>query len=142
MLMTTTQTPPIACAPGDVFWIGPDVRVHLTGLVDDVVYLYLEAPCTHPLTGADGFHASAQCDDGICGHVLALLDGQQVCIGPVALRFEDAHWRVPGVQALRGIHLHIHTPDALPIRRSALMRARPPARRAAAVIEGVWRQPC
>jgi hypothetical protein len=104
------QTPPLLFIPGDSVWIGADVRVQMTGLVDELVYLYLEAPCTHPLNGAEGFHLGAQCDDGICGHLLALLDRQLVCGGPVVLWFEDARWRIPGVRALRGIHLHLHPP--------------------------------
>ncbi len=132
----------IDCSVGDSLHFGDDIRIQLTGRVDGMLYLFIDAKRSHALVGGEGFHASALCRGGHRAHVLALCDGDGFAIGPVVLRFEDVRWRIPGVRALRDIHLHFHVPDALLIRRSAPARVR--ARRAATmtVIEGVWRQPC
>lgn len=49
----------IDCTLGEFFQIGREIRIHLTGRVGEVLYIFIDAATRHELGGVDGFHASA-----------------------------------------------------------------------------------
>jgi hypothetical protein len=116
--------PILDCALRESITIGRDTRLHLTGRIDDVLYVYLDASVRHDLGRVDGFHASAPSGVGRVAHVLALRDGDTFTIGPTTIVVQAVRLRIDGARALRDIRLSIDPPKVLRI-----VRAPPPRRR-------------
>lgn len=116
--------PILDCALLESITIGRDTRLHLTGRIDDVLYIYLDASVRHDLGGVDGFHASAPSGVGRVAHVLALRDGDAFTVGPTTIAVQAVCLRIDGAQALRDIRLRIDPPKVLRI-----VRTPPPRRR-------------
>ncbi len=106
----------IDCTVGDCLHFGDDIRVQLTGRIDSLLYVFIDAKRSQSLEGSDGFHASALCRGGHRAHVLALCDYDEFVIGPVRFRVESVRVDLPGVQVLRDVRLRIHAP--MPIVRT------------------------
>lgn len=115
--------PILDCTLLESITIGRDTRLHLTGRIDDVLYVYLDASVRHDLGGVDGFHASAPSGIGRAAHVLALRDEDTFTIGPTTIAVQAVCLRIDGAQALRDIRLSISPPKVLRIVRT------PPPRR-------------
>lgn len=109
--------PILDCTPLESITIGRDTRLHLTGRIEDVLYVYLDASARHDLGGVGGFHASAPFGVGRVAHVLALCDGDAFTIGPTRIEVQAVCLRIDGAQALRDIRLAIDPPKALRIMR-------------------------
>jgi hypothetical protein len=116
--------PVLDCALREAITIGRDTRLHLTGRIDDVLYVYLDASVRHDLGGVDGFHASAPSGVGQLAHVLALRDGDTFTIGPTTITVQAVCLRIEGAQALRDIRLRIDPPKVLRIVRTPPPRCR------------------
>lgn len=111
----------IDCTVGDCLHFGDDICVQLTGRVDGLLYVFIDAKRSHALEGINGFHASALCRGGHRAHVLALCDHDEFVIGPVRVRVECVRVDLPGAQALRDVRLCIDAP--MPFTRTAPERA-------------------
>lgn len=117
--------PVIDCSLRESLRIGREIRVHLTGRVDGVLYIFIDAIARHELGGVGGFHASATSGVGRCAHVLALRDSESFTIGEeVAISVEAVRLRIPGADALREVRLRIDAPRSLRIAREAPSRAK------------------
>ena len=131
--------PILDCALLESITIGRDTRLHLTGRIDDVLYIYLHAPVRHDLGGVDGFHSSAPSGVRPVAHVLALRDGDAFTVGPTTIAVQAVCLRIDGAQALRDIRLRIDPPKVLRIVRTPPPRCRT-ARPTRTTQHG--RQPC
>lgn len=100
----------IDCAVGDSLHFGGDIRIQLTGRIDTMLYVFIDAKRSHALEGNDGFHASALCRGGYRAHVLAMCDHDEFLIGPVRVRVESIRIDLLGAQALRDVRLCIDAP--------------------------------
>ncbi|WP_374295975.1 hypothetical protein [Sphingomonas sp.] len=131
--------PLLDCTLLESITIGRDTRLQLTGRIDDVLYVYLDALVRHELGGVDGFHASAPSGIGRVAHVLALRDGDIFTIGPTTIAVQSVCLRIDGAQALRDIRLRIDPPKVLRI-----VRTPPPRRRVSkpARATDIGRLPC
>ncbi len=116
--------PILDCTLLESITIGRDTRLHLTGRIDDVLYVYLDASARHDLGGVDGFHASAPSGVGRVAHVLALRDGNTFTIGLTTIVVQAVRLRIDGAQALRDIRLSIDPPRVLRIVRTPPQRRR------------------
>ncbi len=103
----------IDCAIGEKLSFGDDIRIGLTGRIDDVLYVYIDAASAHALEGGDGFHASAPCRLGYHAHVLVLRNHDSFEIGPVRIEIADVRIDIDGAQALRDVRLRIDAPKAM-----------------------------
>lgn len=99
--------PVVDCTLRDVLRLGCGVHVHLTGRVDDALYIYIDAASKHALGGGGGFCASAPSGIGRCAHVLMLCDGQSFAIGPFDITIEAVRLRIPGAVPLRDVRLRV-----------------------------------
>ncbi len=122
------------CRVGEAFWIGDSTRIHLTGRIDDTLYLLVEAPVSQLLEAADGFHASAPDARGRVSHVFALCDGQGFTLGQITLRFEGKRLDLQGATALRDVVLWIDAPMHQAVVREPKIRSKPRARHVAALL--------
>ncbi len=111
----------IDCNVGDCLHFGDDIRVQLTGRIDNLLYVFIDAKRSHALEGIDGFHASALCRGGHRAHVLALCGHDEFVIGPVRVRVESIRVDLQWAQALRDVRLCIEAP--LPFVRTTPARA-------------------
>ena len=101
----------LQCRVGEAFWVGQDTRIHLTGRIDETLYLFVDAPASQWLDAVDGFHATAPDACGrVVSHVFALCDGQGFTLGQTSVRFEDKRLDLPGATALRDVALWIDAP--------------------------------
>ena len=112
------------CSLRESLRIGKDIRVHLTGRVDDVLYLFIDAAARHELGGVGGFHVSAPSGMWRTAHVLAVRDDESFTIGAVCIIVEAVRLQIAGAHALREVRLRIESPAALPIVREAPRRAK------------------
>lgn len=112
------------CSLHESLRIGKDIRIHLTGRVDDVLYLFIDAAARHELGGVGGFHASAPSGIWRTAHVLAVCDGESFTIGVVRITVDAVHLRIPGAHALREVRLCIESPVLLKITREAAPSAK------------------
>ena len=112
----------LQCRVGEAFWVGQDTRIHLTGRIDDTLYLFVEVPVSQLLEAADGFHASAQDERGRVSYIFAVCDGQGFTLGHTSLRFEDARIDLQGATALRDVVLWIDAPMHQTVVREAKVR--------------------
>lgn len=112
------------CSLRESLRIGKDIRVHLTGRVDDVLYLFIDAAARHELGGVGGFHASAPSGIWRTAHVLALCNRETFTIGVARITVEAVRLRIPGAHALREVRLRIEAPIVLKIAREAPLRAK------------------
>jgi hypothetical protein len=103
----------IDCSIGEKLNFGDDIRISLTGRIDEVLYVYIDAASAHELEAGDGFHASAPCRIGYSSHVLALRSHDSFQIGPVRVQIADVLIYIDGAQALRDVRLRVHTPKAM-----------------------------
>jgi hypothetical protein len=110
----------IDCTVGDSLHFGDDIRIQLTGRIDSLLYIFIDAKRSHALEGSDGFHASALCRGGHRAHVLAMCDHDEFAIGPVRVRVECVRVTLTGAQALRDVCLRIDAP--MPFARTTLAR--------------------
>lgn len=111
------------CAIGEGVQAGDEIRIHLTGRLDDRLYLFVEAAWGHPLETATGFHATAPCDFGWNAHVLELRDGGRFEVGAMSVRIEDLRDRASPVRPLRDVRLCVEAPGRMSV--AHLPRARP-----------------
>ncbi len=116
--------PVIDCSVGESFRIGGDIRLHLTGRADEMLYVFIDAAARHELGGFGGFHASAPCGIRRRAHVLALRDDESFSIGPAEIAVEAVCLRIPGVRTLREVRLRIVLLSPLIIVREAPSRRR------------------
>lgn len=114
--------PVIDCSLRESLRIGREIRVHLTGRVDGVLYIFIDAIARHELGGVGGFHASAPSGIGRCAHVLALRDGDAFTIGVIGITVEAVHLQIVGADALRDVRLRIDIPTPLRIVRESPLR--------------------
>lgn len=112
----------IDCSIGEKLNFGDDIRISLTGRIEDVLYVYIDAASVNELKGGDGFHASAPCRIGYSSHVLALRNHDSFQIGPVRVEIADVRIDIDGVRALRDVRLQVHTPQAMAYVRHRYMR--------------------
>jgi hypothetical protein len=113
------------CSLHESFHIGRDIRVHLTGRVDDMLYVFIDAAARHELGGVDGFHASAPSGMRRTAHVLAMRDADAFTIGDVRITVDAVRLQITGAYALRAVRLRIEAPsDLLQIAREAAPRAK------------------
>ena len=112
------------CSLHESLRIGKDIRIHLTGRVDDVLYIFIDAAARHELGGVGGFHASAPSGIWRTAHVLAVCDGESFTIGVVRITVDAVRLRIPGARALREVRLRVESPDLLRITREAAPRAK------------------
>lgn len=96
------------------FLVGRDIRLQITGRVDEVLYIFIDAAARHELGGVGGFHASAPSSIGRIAHILALRDVECFTIGQVSITIEAVSLRIPGACALREVRLRINT-DTTPV---------------------------
>ena len=126
----------LQCRVSEAFWIGQDIRIHLTGRIDETLYLFVEAAASQLLEAVDGFHACAP--DAACGrvvsHVFALCDGQGFTLGQTSLRFEDTRIDFQGATVLRDVVLWIDAPMHQTVVREPKARPKPHARHVAALL--------
>ncbi len=116
--------PVFDCTLGESLRIDSGIRLHLTGRVDAILYLFIDAAAKYELGGVGGFHASAPSGMRRCAHVLALQDGESFCIGPVGVAVEAVRLQIPGARALRDVRLRIDLPVPVRIVREAPLRPR------------------
>ena len=116
--------PVFDCTVGESLRIGGDIRLNLTGRVDEMLYVFIDAAARHELGGFGGFHASAPCGIRRRAHVLALRDGDVFSIGPAEIAVESVRLRIPGMRALREVRLCIAPSSPLIIVRQAPPRPR------------------
>ncbi|MFZ5635843.1 MAG: hypothetical protein ACOY82_04580 [Pseudomonadota bacterium] len=116
--------PVIDCTMGESLRIGGDIRLHLTGRVDEMLYVFIDAAAHHELDGVGGFHASAPSGIRRRAHILGLRDGESFSIGPADITVEAVRLRIPGVRALREVRLRIVRSSPLIIVRQAPTRPR------------------
>jgi hypothetical protein len=109
----------IDCSIGEKLSFGDGIRIQLTGRIEDILYVYIDAASAHELEGGDGFDASAPCRSGYDAHVLALRNHDNFEIGPVRVEIADVRIDIDGAQALRDVRLRIHTPKAMACVRGA-----------------------
>lgn len=112
------------CSLHESLRLGKDIRVHLTGRVDDVLYLFIDAAARHELGDVDGFHASAPSGIWRTAHVLAVGNGESFTIGVARITVEAVCLRIPGAHALREVRLRIEAPVPLKIARAVPLRAK------------------
>lgn len=112
------------CSIRESLRIGKDIRVHLTGRVDDVLYLFIDAAARHELGGVGGFHASAPSGIWRTAHVLAVCNGETFTIGVTRITVEAVRLWIPGAHALREVRLRIEASVPLKIARAAPLRAK------------------
>lgn len=112
------------CSLHESLRLGKDIRVHLTGRVDDVLYLFIDAAARHELGGVGGFHASAPSGVWRTAHVLAVRDGESFTIGAARMTVEAVCLRIAGAHALREVRLRVELSDLLKITREAAPRAK------------------
>ena len=112
----------VDCRLRDVLRLGRGVHVHLTGRVDDALYIYIDAASKHALGGGGGFCASAPSGIGRCAHVLMLCDGQSFTIGAFGITVEAVRLHIPGAVPLRDVRLRVET-STTPLR---IVRKSPP----------------
>lgn len=105
--------PVVHCAIGEGVRAGDAIQIHVTGRLDDVLYLFVEAAWGQPVEAGPGFHASAPCGFGWNAHVMALRDDDRFEVGPVSVRVEDLRARASLAQPLRDVRLHLQAPDAM-----------------------------
>ena len=67
------------CSLRESLQVGRDIRLQITGRVDEVLYVFIDAAARHELGGVGGFHASAPLGIGRTAHVLALRE-VRLCI--------------------------------------------------------------
>ncbi len=125
----------IDCTLGEFFQIGREIRIHLTGRVGEVLYIFIDAATRHELGGVDGFHASAPSGIRRCGHVLALCDGDSFSIGPVAIVVEAVQIQIPGARVLREVRLCLDLSLPLAVVRKSWPRPQLSSRR---LIASCW----
>ncbi|MFZ5637049.1 MAG: hypothetical protein ACOY82_10765 [Pseudomonadota bacterium] len=102
--------PVIDCTMGESLRIGGDIRLHLTGRVDEMLYVFIDAAARHELDGVGGFHASAPSGIRRNAHVLALRNGASFAIGDVRVAVEAVRLRIAGAHPLRDVRLHLASP--------------------------------
>ena len=125
----------LQCRVGEAFWIGDSTRIHLTGRIDETLYLFVEAPASQLLDAVDGFHASAPNECGwVVSHVFALCDGQGFTLGQTSLRFEDKRLDLQGATALRDVVLWIDASMNQTVVREPNIRPKPHAPHFAALL--------
>jgi hypothetical protein len=125
----------LQCRVGEAFWIGDGTRIHITGWIDEMLYLFVEAPVSQLLDAVDGFHASAPGARGrVVSHVFALCDGQGFTLGRISLRFEDKRLDLQWATALRDVVLWIDAPMNQAVVREPRIRSKPHAPRFAALL--------
>lgn len=112
------------CSLRESLRIGRDIRVHLTGRVDDVLYLFIDAAAQHEIGGVGGFHASAPSGIRRTAHVLAMRDGESFTIGAARVHVEAVSLRIRGAHALREVRLRVESSDFRHITREATSRAK------------------
>jgi hypothetical protein len=116
--------PVFDCTVGELLRIGSDIRLNLTGRVDDMLYVFIDAASRHDLGGVGGFHASAPCGIRRRAHVLALRDHESFFIGPVSITVDAVRLRIPGARVLRDVRVCIAPSSPLIIVRQAPSRPR------------------
>lgn len=116
--------PVFDCIVGESLRIGSDIRLLLTGRVDAMLYVFIDAASRHELAGVGGFHASAPSGIQRRAHVLALRDDESFSIGSVEITVEAVRLRIPGARALREVRLCIAPSSPLIIVRQAPLRPR------------------
>lgn len=102
--------PVLHCAIGEGIQVGDAIRIHLTGRIDDRLYLSMEAAWGRSLEVVSGFHATAPCDFGWNAYVFELRDGDGFRIGAVSVRIEDLRESASPARPLRDVRLHIDAP--------------------------------
>jgi hypothetical protein len=112
----------IDCSIGEKLSFGDDIRIGLTGRIDDMLYVYIDAATAHVLEGGDGFHASAPCRSGYSAHVLALRNHDSFEIGPVRVEIADVRIDIDGAQALRDVRLQVYAPQTMACVRHRCVR--------------------
>lgn len=114
--------PVFDCVLGDSLRISRDIRVLLTGRVDDVLHLFIDAAARHELGGVGGFLASAASGIGRVAHVLVVRDTDAFTIGAVHITIDAVCLRIEGARALRDVRLRVESPDPIRITRRAVPR--------------------
>jgi hypothetical protein len=112
----------IDCSTGEKLKFGDNIRIRITGRIDDVLYVYTDAATAHVLEGGDGFHASAPCRSGYNAHVLALRNHDSFEIGPVRVEIADVRIDIDGARALRDVRLQVYAPQVMACVRHRCMR--------------------
>jgi hypothetical protein len=113
------------CSVGDSLHFGDEIRIQLTGRVDGLLYVFVDAKRCHALAGGNGFRASALCGEGHRAHVLALGDGDGFSIGPVRVEVAQVRIELPVVQVLRDVRLRIEAPMPCVLSRPERPKHRP-----------------
>lgn len=116
--------PVFDCTVGESLRIGGDIRLHLTGRVNGMLYAFIDAAARQALGGVGGFHASAPSGIRRRAHILALRDGESFSIGPADITVDAVCLRIPGVRALRDVRLRIVPMAPLIIVRQVPLRPR------------------
>jgi hypothetical protein len=125
----------LQCRVGEAFWVGQDTRIHLTGRIDETLYLFVEAGASQLLDAVDGFHACALDACGrVVSHVFALCDGQGFTLGRTSLHLEDMRVDLQGATALRDVVLLIDAPMHQTVVREPKARPKPHMRHFAALL--------
>ncbi|MBL8264213.1 MAG: hypothetical protein JNM58_17515 [Xanthomonadaceae bacterium] len=112
----------VDCLVGETLRIGRDIAIQLTGRVDAILYVFIDASVRHELGGVGGFHASAPSGIQRRAHVLALHDGEVLTIGPVVVAVVAVRLRIPGASVLREVRLHLTAPPSLTLERRSQIR--------------------
>jgi len=102
----------IDCAIGEELRFGDALRVWLTGRVDAVLYVMIEASTADALEACVGFRASAPYRHGRVAHVLALRAEDRIAIGAIEIAVEATRLRLSGARALRDVRLRVRAPLA------------------------------
>ena len=124
----------LQCRVGEAFWVGQNTRIHLTGRIDETLYLFVEAAASQWLDAVDGFHASAPDARGRVSHVFALCGGQGFTLGQITLRLEDKRLDLQGATALHDLVLWIDAPMNQAVVREPKIRSKPHVRHFAALL--------
>ena len=123
------------CSLRESFQVGRDIRLQITGRVDEVLYVFIDTAARHELGGVGGFHASAPSGIGRIAHVLALRDADCFTIGQVSITIEAVRLRIPDAQALRQVRLRIDM-DTTPVQVTREAIPRKPGRLQCLRVEG------
>jgi hypothetical protein len=119
--------PIMDCRVGERLWFDEDIRLHLTGRCDDMLFVFIDAARRHAFDTDANFHCSSPCRRKRTGHVVAMRAGDQLRIGPVVLRVEHPYVQRVGACPLRDVRLAIQAPTRFQRTMSArgLRRATP-----------------
>lgn len=112
--------PIVDCRVGERLWFDEDICLHLTGRLDDVLFVFIDAARRHAFDTDAKFHASASCRRKRTGHVAAIRMSERVSIGPITVRVENPCVRLSGARPLRDVRLVVLAPTGFSRMRNSL----------------------